>query len=83
MTWFRIVCWRKLAEITAQYVKKGQRILVAGDIEGIGLDRSRRHPRASLELARRPGTLSGRPRGRRGRQGAAEVKEGVGDEIPF
>ena len=32
VTWFRVACWRKLAEIAAQYVKKGKLILVAGDI---------------------------------------------------
>ena len=32
-TWFRVTCWRKLAELTAQYVKKGRLVLVEGDIE--------------------------------------------------
>ncbi len=50
VTWFRIVCWRKLAEITAQYVKKGQRILVAGDIEASAWTDRDGTPRASLEL---------------------------------
>ena len=50
VTWFRIVCWRKLAEVTAQYVKKGQRILVAGDIEASAWTDRDGTPRASLEL---------------------------------
>ena len=32
-TWFRVTCWRKLAETAGQYVKKGQRILVEGEVE--------------------------------------------------
>ena len=32
-TWFRVTCWRKLAEIAAQYVKKGKLVLVEGEIE--------------------------------------------------
>ena len=32
-TWFRVTCWRKLAELTAQYLKKGRLVLVEGDIE--------------------------------------------------
>ena len=31
--WYRVTAWRKLAETCAQYVKKGQRILVEGEIE--------------------------------------------------
>ncbi len=34
VTWFRVTCWRKLAEIAGQYVKKGKLVLVEGDIEG-------------------------------------------------
>ena len=31
--WYRITAWRKLAETCAQYVKKGQRILVEGEVD--------------------------------------------------
>ncbi len=31
--WFRVTAWRKLGETCTQYVKKGQRVLVAGEIE--------------------------------------------------
>lgn len=31
-TWFRVTCWRNLAEIAGQYVKKGAKILVVGEI---------------------------------------------------
>lgn len=32
-TWFRITCWRKQAEIVAQYLTKGSRVMVIGEIE--------------------------------------------------
>jgi single-strand DNA-binding protein len=31
-TWFRVTCWRNLGEIAGQYVKKGAKILVVGEI---------------------------------------------------
>lgn len=31
--WFRVTCWRKLAETVSQYVKKGSKVLVVGEIE--------------------------------------------------
>lgn len=89
VTWFRVVCWRKLAEITAQYVKKGQRILVAGDIEASAWTDRDGTPRASLELtADRVRFLGDREADEAGKA-AGEVgtevgkEEGAGDEIPF
>lgn len=32
-TWFRITCWRTLAEVVGQYVTKGQTVLVVGELE--------------------------------------------------
>ena len=32
-TWFRVTCWRKTAELAAQYLKKGRLVLVEGDID--------------------------------------------------
>ena len=33
-TWYKVVCWRKTAEIVAQYVRKGKQVLVvASQIE--------------------------------------------------
>lgn len=31
--WFRITCWRKLAEVVSKYVKKGMLVLVVGELE--------------------------------------------------
>ena len=32
-TWFRVTCWRKLAEVCGQYVKKGMLIMVQGEMQ--------------------------------------------------
>ncbi len=89
VTWFRIVCWRKLAEVTAQYVKKGQRILVAGDIEASAwIDRDGT-PRASLELtADRVRFLGDREAGEEAKAPPetgpdADKEADAGDELPF
>lgn len=89
VTWFRIVCWRKLAEITNQYVKKGQRILVAGDIEASAwIDRDGT-PRASLELtADRVRFLGDREAGEDAKAPPetgpdADKEADAGDELPF
>jgi single-strand DNA-binding protein len=33
VTWFRVSCWRKTAEIASQYLSKGRQVLVIGEIE--------------------------------------------------
>ncbi len=49
-TWFRVTCWRKLAELTAQYLQKGRLVLVEGEIEAQAYTDREGSPRASLEL---------------------------------
>ena len=49
--WFRITCWRKTAEVVAQYVTKGMQVLVVGEIENANayIDKEG-SPRASIEI---------------------------------
>ena len=49
-TWFRVTCWRKTAELAAQYLKKGRLVLVEGDIDASAYTDREGSPRASLEL---------------------------------
>ncbi len=49
-TWFRVTCWRKLAETAAQYLQKGKLVLVEGDVDASAYMDREGHPRASLEL---------------------------------
>lgn len=32
-TWFRVTCWKKQAEIVAQHLTKGSKVMVIGEIE--------------------------------------------------
>jgi len=49
--WYRITAWRKLAEACALYVKKGQRILVEGEVDASAwVDSKDGSARAVLEL---------------------------------
>ena len=89
VTWFRVICWRKLAEITNQYVKKGQRILVAGEIEAAAWTERDGAPRASLELtADRVRFLGDRAADGEDKPPAetgpdADKEADAGDELPF
>lgn len=60
-TWFKVTCWRQLAEVASQYVTVGMKIMVAGEIKASAyLDKSGQ-PAATLELtAREVKFLSGR-----------------------
>ena len=49
--WFRVTCWRKLADLTAQYLRKGRLALVDGDLDvSAWIDRDG-NPQATLELS--------------------------------
>jgi single-strand DNA-binding protein len=49
-TWFRVTCWRKTAELAAQYLAKGRPVLVEGDIDASAWMDKEGNPRSSLEL---------------------------------
>jgi len=76
-TWFRVTCWRKLAELTAQYLQKGRLVLVEGDISASAWTDRDGNPRASLELT----ALNVRFLGGRGEVGAVPAGE-PGEEPP-
>ena len=78
--WFRISAWQRQAEACNQYLTKGQRVLVVGEMrEPSTWTDQEGNARASLEVrARNVQFLS--PRG--GGQGPAP-DQGEGEEIPF
>jgi single-strand DNA-binding protein len=51
--WFRVTCWRKLAETTNQYLKKGRQVMVIGEIDASAWVGQDGEPRASLDLTAR------------------------------
>lgn len=84
-TWVRVTTWRKLAEVTAQYCKKGDRILVEGeDIEARAFaDKSTNEPRASLELTATTVKFM-TPKGETVEVGPAnEVTTATAESVPF
>lgn len=85
VTWFRVVCWRKLAEVVAEYAKKGQRILVAGEIDASAWTDRDGSPRASLELtADRVRFLGDREASDEGKTAPDAGKEDAASEdLPF
>jgi single-strand DNA-binding protein len=48
--WVKVTCWRKLAEIANQYVRKGGQIMVVGTVEVRAYMDKNNTPQASLEL---------------------------------
>ncbi len=48
--WFKVTCWRRLAETTNQYLKKGRRVMVIGEISASAWSDKEGNARASLDL---------------------------------
>jgi len=52
-TWYRVSCWRQLAETVEKYVHKGMQVMVIGTVEARGYLNNNNEPAASLELTAR------------------------------
>lgn len=82
-TWFRVTCWRKQAEFAAQYLKKGARVLVEGDIDASAFTDREGSPRASLELtATNIRFMSSKEENAGGMGGGGAPASGGHDEFP-
>ena len=66
-TWFRVTCWRKLAEVTSEYLTKGRQVMVTGEVEepSVWTDRDD-NQRASLEITAQVVKFLGSPNGNNG-----------------
>ena len=49
-TWFKVTVWRERAETASQYIKKGMKIMVIGEIKASAYTNKQGQPTASLEL---------------------------------
>jgi len=81
-TWFRVTTWRKQAEIVGQYLHKGSKVMVVGEVEEARAftDRDGKN-RASLEVtAQLVKFLSGT---NAGSETHAEGGNGQDEDIPF
>lgn len=94
-TWFKVTVWRERAELAAQYVKKGNRIMVVGEIDASAFtDKKTGEARASLELTAfnlvflnskgeaQPEGGGSYNSGGQG-QGSSDQSYGNADDIPF
>nr|MBN1229056.1 single-stranded DNA-binding protein [Anaerolineae bacterium] len=69
--WFKVTCWRRLAETTNQYLRKGFPVMVIGEVDASAyIPREGGEPRASLELTARDVRFLPR------------TGPGIGDEAP-
>ena len=92
--WLRITCWRKLAELAAQYITKGKPLLIVGRVQPLRPYTNRAgDPACTLEVT--ADTIKFLPGGPRSDEageatvraptanGAGSHEEGFPDEIPF
>ena len=80
--WWRITAWRKLAEICNQYLQKGNRVFITGEMEepGAWAD-AEGNPRASLELTAQTVKFLSGPN--EPSLNGAKTLDDVEEEIPF
>lgn len=83
-TWYRVTCWRRLAEIANNYVRKGTQIMVVGTVEASAYIDKGGQPAATLELTADNFQLLGRREDREagGYEDYAPPPDNMGD-IPF
>ncbi len=80
-TWFRVTCWRKLAELAAQYLQKGRLVLVEGDVDAQAFTDKQGNLRASLELTATTVRFLG-SRAEAGEGGAPGAPGSTGEDFP-
>lgn len=49
-TWFRVACWRQLAEIANQYVHKGSQVMIVGRVKARAYLDNAGQPQVSLDI---------------------------------
>ena len=89
-TWFKVTVWRERAETASQYIKKGMKILVVGEVKASAYTNKQGQPMASLELTAndfkfldsRGDSTGGEAQGARGGNNSDEFAEEASD-IPF
>jgi len=93
-TWFRVTCWRKLAEAVNQYLAKGAQVFVEGELKGDAVDGSQNpriwqgndgEHRASFEVTARTVKFMGRREGNGGAPVAEPPPDGYEEDdiLPF
>lgn len=81
-TWYKVTCWRQLAEIASQYVKKGMQVMVAGTVDVSAYLNKAGEAAASLELTADTLQMLG-GRGEAEAAGERGLPQANGGDIPF
>lgn len=81
-TWYKVTCWRQLAEIASQYVKKGMQVMVAGTVDVSAYVNKAGEAAASLELTADTLQMLG-GRGEAEAAGERGLPQANGGDIPF
>lgn len=86
-TWFRVTCWRKLAETVNQYVTKGRQVLVTGEVDASAWVGDDGEARATLEITARDvkflGSRNDDFSAGMGREGGSHAPSSDLQDIPF
>jgi single-strand DNA-binding protein len=87
-TWFRVTVWEKRAETASQYIKKGMKLMVIGEVDAQAyMSKQTNQPVASLELTARDFKfLDSRQEGQGDYQsapGAGSYTEEDSGDLPF
>lgn len=85
-TWYRVTCWRQLAETMAQFIEVGKQVMIVGNVEADAYMNNAGEPAASLKLTARDVQLLG-SRGDGESANRSGIGYGgdapVGPDIPF
>ncbi len=91
-TWFKVQCWEKLSDVAQKWVKKGDRIFIAGPIEGNEWKTNQGEARFDLQITARDLQLLGDRGGQAPQSGGGGQRRGSAsmpqsssemDDIPF
>lgn len=81
-TWYKVTCWRQLAEIASQYVKKGMQVMVVGTVDVSAYVNKAGEAAASLEMTADTLQMLG-GRGEAEAAGERGLPQANGGDIPF
>ncbi len=90
--WHRIVAWERLAEICGQYLAKGQRVYIEGQMQSREWEDAEGNKRTSFEIRAREMMMldgrggsggSSRPASTEDESGAAGAPAITDDDVPF
>lgn len=80
--WVRVVAFGKLAEIMAQYLRKGSQVFISGSMRTRSWDKDGQKHYSTEIVADRMQMLGGRSEGQQGARQAAPKQQSGGGEMP-